>query len=263
MKKTLLLTLLLAALPQAYAENRIAALSPDVADVVVALGSAKEIAGRDQTSTNPALKNTPEIGIHRQLGIEPILAVRPNLAIGSWMVQPASIYDQLNRVGVRAVNVAPDDSIAAYPESIRRIGRLIGKTREADALASRWQSGVGQQAANGKRYIVSYDGRLVAGRNTAADELIRRAGGINAAASVDGIKPLSREAWLAAKPDIVIISEHNRQMVGGEQAFAARPEIAPSPAAKNRNIHFWPANDIFRYGLDTPAVLQRLNRLGR
>ena len=103
----------------------------------------------------------------------------------------------------------------------------------------------------------------MAGKNTAADELIRRAGGINAAANIDGIKPLSREGWMAAKADVIIIAEHNKHLIGSVEQFAARPEIAVSPAAKKRNIHLWPANDMFRYGLDTPEVLRRLNKLGK
>ena len=45
-----------------------------------------------------------------------------------------------------------------------------------------------QQPSSGKRYLFSYDGRIVSGKNTAADEIIRRAGGINAAAAIDGLK---------------------------------------------------------------------------
>lgn len=273
MKKLFFTALLLAVLPGAQARQnstptqtppqRIIAMSPDVTDILVALGAANQIVGRDQTTTNPAVQHIRSIGIFRQLSVEPIVALRPTLAIGSWMVQPPGIYANLNRLGIKAVNVAPDNDINAYPASVRQVGQLTGKSREADVLAARWQAGMGQLPNTGKRYLLSYDGRLVAGRNTAADELIRRAGGINAAANIDGIKPLSREAWIAAKPDVIIISEHNRNIIGSVQQFAARPEVASSPAAKNRNIHLWPANDFFRYGLDTPQVLRRLHNLGK
>ena len=137
--KTLLAALLLAAVLPAQARERIVALSPDVADVLVALGATQDIVGRDQTSTNPALKNVKSIGIFRQLSPEPVAALKPTLAVGSWMVQPPSVYQRLNQLGIKAVNVAPDDHIAAYPASIRKIGQLIGKSKEADALAGWWQ----------------------------------------------------------------------------------------------------------------------------
>lgn len=261
--KTLTLSALFFAAVQTAHAQRIVVLTPDVGDIVAALGSTGEIVARDQTVQNPALKNKPSIGIYRNLTVEPVIAAKPDLAIGSWMAQPASIFERLNKAGVKAVNVAPDDSIAAYPQSIRTVGRLIGKTAQAEQLAGKWQAEMKQQPANGKRYLFSYDGRIVAGKNTAADELIKRAGGINAAAAIDGMKPMTREAWLAAKPDVIIIADHHAQALGGLKGFAAKPEAAASPAARNGKIYFWKANDMFRYGLDTPQVVQRLNALGK
>lgn len=260
--KHLVLAALIALTAAAHAQ-RIVVLTPDTADIVAALGSLDEIVGRDQTVQNPVLQSKPSIGIHRRLTVEPIIAAKPDIAIGSWMAQPADIFTRLKTAGINAVNVAPDDSIAAYPQSIRRIGQLIGKSVQADKIASKWQADMKQQPANGKRYLFSYDGRIVSGKNTAADEIIRRAGGINAAAAIDGLKPMTREAWIAAKPDIIVIADHNTAMIGSAKAFAARPEIAGSPAAKNGKIYLWKANDMFRYGLDTPQVVRRLNGLAK
>ncbi|HHK6035972.1 TPA: ABC transporter substrate-binding protein, partial [Neisseria subflava] len=191
--KLLLLSALISLAGTAHAQ-RIVVLTPDTADIVAALGALDEIVGRDQTVQNPALKNKPSIGIHRRLTVEPIVAAKPDIAIGSWMAQPADIFAHLQKAGIKAVNVAPDDSIAAYPQSIRNIGQLIGKSAQADKLASKWQADMKQQPSSGKRYLFSYDGRIVSGKNTAADEIIRRAGGINAAAAIDGLKPMTREA---------------------------------------------------------------------
>ncbi len=261
--KTLTLCALLFSAATAAHAQRIVVLTPDVGDIVVALGSINEVVGRDQTVQNPALKSKPSIGIHRNLTAEPIIAVKPDIALGTWMAQPASIFAQLKKAGVNAVNVAPTDDINTYPQSIRTVGKLIGKTAQAEQLANKWQAQMKQQPTNGKRYLFSYDGRIIAGKNTAADELIKRAGGINAAAAIDGMKPMTREAWLAAKPDVIIIADHHAQTLGGLKGFAAKPEVAASPAAKNGKIYFWKANDMFRYGLDTPQVVQRLNALGK
>lgn len=262
MKKILGSVLLLIGLQAAYAQ-RIVVMTPDVADIVVELGALQEIVGRDQTVQNAALKSKPSIGIHRRLTVEPIIAVKPDVVIGSWMAQPAGIFDNLKKAGINAVNVAPDDGLAAYPQSIRAIGKLIDKGAQAEALAAQWQARMKQQPNTGKRYLFSYDGRIAAGKNTAADEIIRRAGGINAAGHIDGMKPLNREAWAAAKPDVIIIADHNEKAVGGIGKFAARPEIAGSHAAKNGKIYMWKANDMFRYGLDTPQIVQRLNSLAK
>jgi len=82
----------LIALTAAAHAQRIVVLTPDTADIVAALGSLDEIVGRDQTVQNPVLQSKPSIGIHRRLTVEPIIAAKPDIAIGSWMAQPADIF---------------------------------------------------------------------------------------------------------------------------------------------------------------------------
>lgn len=246
----------------AHAYERIVAMSPDVADVVVALGATDKLVGKDATNDNPALKRVPEVGMHRNITAESVLAVKPDLVLGSYMVQPSSIYQRLNGLKVKAVNVAPKEDIATFTNSIKTIGSYVGKKSQGKQLASKWHKGMSPLAKTGKRYLLSYDGRIVAGKGTVGDELIRRAGGINAA-NVTGLKPLSREGWLAAKPDVIIIADHNKAVVGGVSQFSKRPEIAISAAGKKGGVHFWPADDFLRYGLHSPKVLKKLNTVAK
>ncbi|MGP5648818.1 heme/hemin ABC transporter substrate-binding protein [Psychrobacter celer] len=246
----------------AQAYERIVAMSPDVADVVVALGATDKLVGKDATNKNLALKSVPAVGMHRNITAESVLAVKPDLVLGSYMVQPASIYQRLNGLKVKAVNVAPKEEVSTFASSIKSIGNYVDKKFAGSQLAKRWQAGMSPMAKTGKRYLLSYDGRIVAGKGTVGDELIRRAGGINAA-SVSGLKPLSREGWLAAKPDVIIIAEHNEAVVGGVSKFSKRPEVATSTAGKNGGVHFWPADDFLRYGLQSPEVLKKLNALAK
>lgn len=246
----------------AQAYERIVAMSPDVADVVVALGATDKLVGKDATNNNPALKSVPAVGMHRNITAESVLAVKPDLVLGSYMVQPASIYQRLNGLKVKAVNVAPKEEVSTFASSIKSIGSYVDKKAAGSQLAKRWQAGMSPMAKTGKRYLLSYDGRIVAGKGTVGDELIRRAGGINAA-NVSGLKPMSREGWLAAKPDVIIIAEHNEAVVGGVSKFSKRPEVAASTAGKNGGVHFWPADNFLRYGLQSPEVLKKLNALAK
>ena len=246
----------------AHAYERIVAMSPDVADVVVALGATHKLVGKDATNDNPALKNVPAVGMHRNITAESILAVKPDLVLGSYMVQPASIYQRLNGLKIKAVNVAPKEEVSTFANSIKTIGSYVDKKSQGTKLAKRWNADMSPLAKTGKRYLLSYDGRIVAGKGTVGDELIRRAGGINAA-NVTGLKPMSREGWLAAKPDVIIIADHNQAVVGGVSKFSKRPEVAVSKAGKNGGVHFWPADDFLRYGLNSPQVLKKLNAIAK
>ncbi|MEN6670034.1 ABC transporter substrate-binding protein [Psychrobacter sp. B38] len=246
----------------AHSYDRIVALSPDVADVVVALGATQKLVGKDATNNNPALKNVPAVGMHRNVTAESVLAVKPDLVLGSYMVQPASIYQRLNGLKVKAVNVASKEEVSAFTSSIKTIGGYVDKKSQGAKLANNWNQGMRPMAKTGKRYLLSYDGRIVAGEGTVGDELIRRAGGINAA-NVTGLKPMSRDGWLAAKPDVIIIADHNQAVVGGVSDFSKRPEIAASAAGRNGGVHFWPADDFLRYGLNSPQVLKKLNMVAK
>ena len=246
----------------AQAYERIVALSPDVADVVIALGATNKLVGKDATNTNPALKNVPAVGMHRNITAESVLAVKPDLVLGSYMVQPASVYQRLTGLKVKAVNVAPKEDINTFASSIKTIGSYVGKKSQGATLANNWSKAMSPMPKTGKRYLLSYDGRIVAGKGTVGDELIRRAGGINAA-NVSGLKPMSREGWLAAKPDVIIIADHNQAVVGGVNKFSQRPEIAASAAGKNGGVHFWSADDFLRYGLNSPQVLKKLNAVAK
>lgn len=254
------LVVALSAIPalSAQAFERIVAMSPDVADVVVALGATNKLVGKDATNNNPALKNVPAVGMHRNITAESVLAVKPDLVLGSYMVQPVSVYQRLNGLNVKAANVAPKEGVDYFASSIKAIGIYVGKKSQGEQLANKWNSGMTPMQATGKRYLLSYDGRIVAGKGTVGDELIRRAGGINAA-NVSGLKPMSREGWLAAKPDVIIIADHNQAVIGGISKFSQRPEIAASSAGKNGGVHFWPADEFLRYGLNSPQVLKKLN----
>ncbi|GGY25671.1 heme/hemin ABC transporter substrate-binding protein [Paludibacterium paludis] len=254
--------LAIASLP-ALAAERLVALTPDVADIVVALGAAKDVVGRNDASHQPELAHAAPIGLSRTLNAEPVARLKPTLVIGSPMAQPDSIYATLTRMAIPARKIGMREDGADYAQSIARIGELIGKPREAAALAQTWRQGMTPGVATGKRYLLSYDGRFVAGRNTAADTLIRAAGGINAAAELDGFKPLGKEGWAALRPDVIVLAEHNAAVFGGAAAFAKRPEIAASPAAKSGRIASWPAESFLRMGLASPQTVARLRSLAQ
>ncbi|WP_230659483.1 heme/hemin ABC transporter substrate-binding protein [Psychrobacter sp. I-STPA10] len=245
------------------AYDRIVALSPDVADILVGLNSQDKVVGKNAFNENPALASVPEVGSHRNITAESVIAVKPDLVLGSYMVQPASIYARLNKLNIKAVNVAPKEDINTYAKSIELVGNYVGKSIHAKRMSRTWLGKMQAKPSTGTRYLLSYDGRIVAGKGTVGDELIKRAGGINAAANVSGLKPLSREGWIAAAPDVIIIADHNKPIVGSVAEFSQRPEIKDTQAAKNKNIYFWPVNDFLRYGLTSPDIVNRLNQLSK
>lgn len=243
--------------------QRIAVLSPDVTNIVLSLGAKDKIVGKDAMNHDPALQDVPAVGTHRNITPEAITSVNPDLVLGSYMVQPQTVYKRLNELGIKAVNVAPKEGIDTFANGIVTIGELIGKPSEAQQLSNDWLDGMQERNNTGLRYLMSYDGRIVAGKDTVADDLIKRAGGINAADNITGLKPLTREGWLEANPDVIIIADHNKATVGDVTKFSQRPEIMDSPAVKNQQVEFWPVQDFLVFGLHSPEVVERLNQFSR
>lgn len=263
MKQFLYVLLMWVGMTQGTWAQRIVILTPDVAEIVAKLGSSSEVVGIHDFNKNAAYKNTPSIGFFRNFSIEPIMAKKPELVMGSWMAKPDGIYAQIAKTGIRVENVNKVETLQDYQNSITTIGTLLKKDSAARELRAKFTQSMSNMPSNGKRYLLSYDGRYVAGKNTVGDVLIRMAGGINAASNIEGLKPLSREAWLAAKPDVIILAKHNENSIGGLKTISARPEIASSNAVKNKKVQFWDADDFMRYSLITPNVIRRLNQMGR
>lgn len=244
----------------AAAPERIVVMTADVADVVVALGAAPTVIGRDRSSQHPALASAAVIGFNRSLSVEPIARLKPQLVLGSSLAQPATIWPQLQKLGIPAQQVSQHEDGRDFANSIREIGRLLEQSARAEQLAQQWQQGMTAKTATGVRYLFTYDGSLVAGKNTAADTLIRAAGGINIAEH-DGFKPLSREAWRRLKPEVIVVADHNRAITGGRAGLLARPEIALTPAGQKGRVYELPAGEMFRIDLDSPKAVSKLGQL--
>lgn len=265
MLKRNLLALLLATGTLAHATpQRVVALTPDVAEMMLALDSQALLVGRDQLARHEALQQIPVIGSSRALAAPPILAAKPDLVIGSDQAQPAGIYRQLQQLGLKVQTIRHSESPAGFAQGLNQLAEAVGKPEQGRKLAASWLQAFTAKPASknsGKRMLFSYDGRLVAGSGTAGDALIRAAGGINAASNIKGFLPMNPEAWLKAAPDIVIVASHNAPVYGSIARLAARPELASSPAAREGKVLAWPAADFLRLGMHSPAVIQRLQQL--
>lgn len=61
---------------------------------------------------------------------------------------------------------------------------------------------------------------MVAGRDTAADGIIRLAGGVNAIDAYEGYKQISDEAVIAANPDTVLVMQRQQDPLDAKTVFA-------------------------------------------
>jgi iron complex transport system substrate-binding protein len=85
-------------------------------------------------------------------------------------------------------------------------------------------------------FVLSFVGgkAMVSGTNTAADGIIRMAGGENVITAYEGYKQISDEAIIAARPEVVVTMERGGPGTVTSDAVFAHPAFAATPAAANR-----------------------------
>lgn len=208
---------------------------------VVALGGESRLVGVDTTSLHPAsLAGLPKIGYQRQLAAEGILALKPDILLGSEEMGPPPVLQQLRAAGVRIETLSAKADEQTVQDNLLRLGKLLGSPDQAKQVAEDFQSRIAAQeawvkkaqaaqAAPGVVLLVGHAGGnlLVAGQDTSGDWLIQRAGGRNLA-SHKGYKALSTEALTALDPQVVILADRS---LDGDAARAALTRQNPGLAA--------------------------------
>jgi iron complex transport system substrate-binding protein len=217
---------------------------------VVVLGGEKHLVGVDSTSQHPAsLRELPSIGYQRQLAAEGMLALRPDVLIGSEEMGPPPVLAQLRGAGVQVEMLSSAPDLHSLHSSLQRIGALLGEPQRAEQTFAAYQQRLQQQAdwlqaaqrqqaAPGVLLLLGHAGGspLAGGKASAADWLIEHAGGRNLA-SHTGYKALSTEALLALDPEVVIIADRSLAGDAARDALLKQnPALAATRAARNQRL---------------------------
>lgn len=255
--------------PKNAVAQRIVALGGSLTEVVYALGAENQLVGTDTTSVHPpAALKTAKVGYMRQLSAEGLLSLRPDAVLGTHEAGPAVVLEQVRSAGVQVELVQADHSWQEVQRKLQLVGRMTGRSAAAQALQARldgeWAQTQQQVARAAQRpralFILAHSGSpMVAGTNTAADALIRFAGGVNVAASFEGYKPLTAEAMASAAPQVLINTRQGMEALGGAAAFWQRPELALTPAYRRRALVAMDANHLLGFGPRLPQAVQELH----
>jgi len=251
------------------AAPRLITIGGAITEVVYALGAEAQLVGTDTTSLYPAAAlATPKVGYMRTLSAEGLLSLRPDAVIGTTEAGPPVVLDQLRSAGVRVELIVADHSWAEVQRKIAAVGRGAGREAQARALQSRldadWatvQQAVAQR--NGRKprvlFILAHGASpQVAGSNTAADAMLRFAGGTNVMTGFQGYRPMTAEAMAAAAPDVVLTTTQGIEAQGGVDKFWARPELALTPAFKRKSLVHLDALELIGFGPRLPATVRTL-----
>lgn len=249
---------------------RILSIGGDITEILYDLGQQDKIVAVDVTSQFPpeALKEKKSVGYMRALSAEGTLSVNPTLIIASDGAGPPEVVNALKSSGVRYVDIADKPSAEGVPAKIRHIGNVVGADDAAKALASKVES---EFAAldNDRKHIKTrkkalfilaiQNGRAtVAGASTSADSILQLAGVDNAAAGVNGFKPVSDEQLTEFAPDAVVMMRRGTTDDHNASQALSLPGLSQSPAAKTKSLVAMDGLYLLGFGPRAPSAARDL-----
>lgn len=253
--------------------SKLVTIGGAVTEIVYALGEGDRLVARDSTSMYPeeALK-LPDVGYMRALSPEGVIAVNPTAILAVEGSGPADALAVLKTAGIPFETVPEGYDRAAILKKIDVVGDFLGVPEKARALEEKVGADLDVAIADAARrpqserkrvlFILSFqNGRIMAaGRHTAADGIIGLAGAINATEDTfDGYKPLTDEAVINAKPDVVMVM--TRPGAGStDEEILAHPAIAVTPAGQNKAVLRMNSLHLLGFGPRTASAIRDLNK---
>jgi iron complex transport system substrate-binding protein len=248
-------------------EPRLVAIGAAVTETLFALGVGKDVVAVDRTSIFPMeAAALPKVGLPGQLSVEGIAAQRPTLIIAD---APPAALALLESAGLAVARLAEAPStVEGAAARIEAIGALVDRAAAAKTLVASLRADVAaveaivaKQTTRPRALFVYARGPrtlLIAGSDTPAEAVLRMAGADNAVTGFSGMKPLSAEVVLAARPEVIVIPTRGLDSLGGEDGLLAIPGIAETPAAKNRKVIAVDDGALLAFGPRLPEGLRAL-----
>jgi len=116
--------------------RRVISLAPHVTEMLFAAGGGERIVGAVNYSDYPAAaRSIPRVGDNRQVDIERLIALKPDLLV-VWRHNAASRQmEQLRKLGI-PLFYSESHKLEDIPDAIIKLGRLMGTTQAAEESAS-------------------------------------------------------------------------------------------------------------------------------
>jgi iron complex transport system substrate-binding protein len=212
-----------------------------------ALGLSDRIVAIDTTSLYPAraLKEKPNVGYMRALAAEGVLGLNPSLVLAIDGSGPKETVSVLEQATVPFVRVPDHYTAEGIVEKVRMIADVAGVHDRGECLAGQVKADLAEleklraKLTQPKKvlFVLSFlNGKpMVAGRNTAADGLIRLAGAVNAMDGYEGYKQISDEAVITAAPDAVLAMQRPQDNLDATTVFA-NAAFSTTPAAARKSF---------------------------
>ncbi|MFZ0771807.1 MAG: helical backbone metal receptor [Candidatus Sulfotelmatobacter sp.] len=193
--------------------HRVVCLVPSVVDIVYSLGAGADVVAISDFTKYPgkALQK-PRIGLPLNPSIETIVALHPDLALGTGDLNTLEFAGHLQRLGIPLFMVDPHGIEGIYA-SILSLGGVLNLEADANDLVARLHTrveAVKARVADKPKVRVFmaiwYDPVMTIGKHAFISELIEAAGGLSVTDDIAQEWPeVSLETIVSRQPDALLL----------------------------------------------------------
>jgi iron complex transport system substrate-binding protein len=232
-----------------HAAAPIVSLAPNVTEIVFALGLGDSLVGvTDVCDYPPQALKIEHVASFGRPNIEKLLSLRPQLVIASGLERKESLMSlESSGIGVLDLQIANIDELMA---AVEKVGAATGRQAQASELVDKMNAELqavaahtaGQKKKKPKVFVVIEESPLMtAGRQSFLDDVIARAGGVNAAHEItQAYARVNPETVLAWQPDAILLCEasaaSHATVDSKAQSLGDRFGWSTLSAIKNRRI---------------------------
>lgn len=254
--------------------RRIVSVGGALTEIVYALDAQAELVGVDTTSLYPATaQKLPQVGYARTLSAEGVLSLAPTQLIATEEAGPQTVLRQVRDAGVPVAVLNANNKFEGLLERVTQVGQITGRpdpaARLAQSLQQQWSGALAkvrqrQHAPVRVLFILAHAPNqvMVGGRETGADAMLAYAGAVNVMGGQGGFagyKPLTPEAVIAARPDVVLVTDQGLKASGGVDGILKLPGLAQTPAGRQHRIVSQEAMLLLGFGPRMPQALAELD----
>jgi iron complex transport system substrate-binding protein len=246
--------------------NRIVSLSPNITEILFALGLDEKVIAVSSDSDYPSEAAKKEkIGTFWQPNTETIIACKPDLVISEQFEQQKAVGETLKRLGYQVLSLRIE-TIDELFTAIKEIGIAANSAAASGKLISSINSRLDiiekKLAASEKikvLWVVQPEPLRLAGQKTFVNELIERAGGRNAIGpTIQQYPGVGSEEILASDAEVIIQSamgnaDTDEQQKSAENFWSRYPNL---PAVKNKRIYVINPDTVLRLGPRLPEGIE-------
>lgn len=230
-----------------FAAERIISIGGTCTEILYALGKGASVVAVDITSTYPtSVESKKTLGFGKSINSEAIIALQPTMVVVSTQAVLPALVQQLQSAKINVVHIQQPTTSADISKAITTIGNATGKSAEAKKLLADLNTGIANAKKSAAKqtnklkvlfvYVRGTKVMMVSGANTAVSEIIDLAGATNAI-TTPGQFTITSEAVIAANPDVILVTTHGMESVGGKHGVLGLPGIAQTKAGKGAKVY--------------------------